>query len=424
MNILLIGSGGREHAIARKLSESSSVDELYSYPGNPGIWQYAPKADIKLEYPLVIDFCKSKKIDLVVVGPEQPLAEGITDILNEAGIKVFGPSKKAASIESSKGFAKEFMFRHNIPTAKYKIFDNENIKDAEKYLNGCNYPVVIKADGLAAGKGVIIANELHEAIDTLRSMFGGIFSDAGKKVVIEEFLKGEESSILAICDGKDFITLPSSQDHKRALDGDKGKNTGGMGAYSPAPIVNENILKKVEDKILKPAIEGMQSEGFPFIGCLYAGLMIDNGEPSVVEFNARFGDPETQAVLSLFEGDLAKLLYSAAIGKIDKSAMKETSGKFACCVILASEGYPDSYEKGYAITGIDEAEKSGAIVYHSGTKTSTGKILSDGGRVLGVTGISNSLKGAIDNAYNAVGKINFANKFYRKDIGNKALKIT
>ncbi len=422
MNILLIGGGGREHAIARALRLSPSSDNLYSYPGNPGIWQFAPKAEIqKFDFNFIIDFCKSNNINLVVVGPEKPLADGITDILIENGIKVFGPSKQAARLESSKGFAKDFMARHNIPTAKYKIFSEEDKKSADEYLNTCKFPLVLKADGLAAGKGVIIAQEIQSAQQTLDSMFDGLFSDAGKTVVIEEFLLGVEASILAICDGKDYITLPSSQDHKRAMDDDLGKNTGGMGAYSPAPIVTESVMNKVHEKILRPAIEGMRAEGFPFTGCLYAGLMIHDEEPKVVEFNVRFGDPETQSVLSIFEGDFAKLLYSAACGKIDTSAIKNSSNKHACCVILASEGYPDEYEKGFEITGIEEVEKTGAIVYHSGTRLNEGKLLSDGGRVLGVTGVSTTLKTALEQAYNAVRKINFSNMYFRKDIGKKAL---
>ena len=422
MNILLIGSGGREHAIARSLSLSHSLNKLYSFPGNPGIWQFAQKADIhKFDFNLIIDFCKSNTIDLVVVGPEKPLADGISDILTENGIKVFGPSKQASRLESSKVFAKEFMARHNIPTAKYKVFSTEDYAVAYEYLQSCKFPVVLKADGLAAGKGVIIADNYQSAKETLDSMFSGLFDEAGKTVVIEEFLVGEEASILAICDGKNFITLPSSQDHKRALDNDLGKNTGGMGAYSPAPIVTERVMNKVHEKILKPAIEGMEAEGFPFVGCLYAGLMIQNEEPKVVEFNVRFGDPETQAVLSIFDGDFPKLLFSAACGNLDKSAMKDSSDKYSCCVILASGGYPDEYKKGFEITGIEEAEKIGAIVYHSGTKLNDGKLLSEGGRVLGVTGVSTSMETAIKLAYDSVKKINFSNIFYRKDIGKKAL---
>ncbi|OGU38686.1 MAG: phosphoribosylamine--glycine ligase [Ignavibacteria bacterium GWB2_35_12] len=422
MNILLLGSGGREHAIARALSFSHSLDKLYCYPGNPGIYDIAEKTDIeKLDFQEITEFCLSHNITLVVVGPEKPLADGISNILTQNGIKVFGPTKQAARLESSKGFAKEFMARHNIPTAKYKIFSAKDEKSAYEYLKNCKFPVVLKADGLAAGKGVIIANDFQSARVSLDSMFKGMFAEAGKTVVIEEFLQGREASILAICDGKDYITLPSSQDHKRALDGDLGKNTGGMGAYSPAPIVTESVMDKVNEKILKPAIEGLRVEGFPFVGCLYAGLMIDNDEPEVVEFNVRFGDPETQAVLSLFEGDLAKLLYSAACGSLDKSAIKEMKGKHACCVIIASEGYPDEYKKGFEITGIEDAEKTGAIVYQSGTKLQEEKLLGDGGRVLGVTCVSTTLKTAIEQAYDAIKKINFSNMFYRKDIGKKAL---
>ncbi|MBI5325996.1 MAG: phosphoribosylamine--glycine ligase [Ignavibacteriae bacterium] len=422
MNILLIGSGGREHAIAKKLSESQSTDKLYCYPGNPGIMEIGHKTDIaKMDFQQILNFCNSNSIELVVVGPEKPLAEGISDVLTCNGIKVFGPSKEASRLESSKGFAKDFMLKYNIPTANYKIFNSNDKTNAIDYLEKCNYPIVLKADGLAAGKGVIIADNIENANQAISQMFEGIFDNAGKTVVIEEFLEGEEASILAISDGNDFITLPSSQDHKRALDGDKGKNTGGMGAYSPAPVVTSTVMNKVNERILKPALDGMKREGSIFIGCLYAGLMINKGEPKVVEFNVRFGDPETQAVLSLFEGDFAGLLYSAANGNIDKSKMIDTSDKHSCCVILASKGYPDNYKKGFEIKGIDKAIKSGAIVFHSGTKRTDNILISDGGRVLGVTCVNDTLKKAVEQTYNAVSEIYFTNMYYRKDIGYKAL---
>jgi phosphoribosylamine--glycine ligase len=421
MNILLIGNGGREHAIARTIHLSTSTSKLYAYPGNPGIFTFAELTNLtSLDSQPLINYCLSRGIDLVVIGPEQPLADGISDILRQEGINVFGPSQKAARLESSKSIAKEFMLRHKIPTARFGKFSSENKDEAHSFIDASSLTIVLKADGLAAGKGVIIADNIRDAHDTVDSMFGGLFKEAGETIVIEEFLYGQEASILAVSDGKEFVTLASSQDHKRALDGDLGKNTGGMGAYAPAPLVTDDVLNQVKEKILKPAIEGMSAEGTPFVGCLYAGLMINRGEPKVVEFNVRFGDPETQAVLSVFDGDFAGLLYSAAIGNLDKSCIKNIADGFACCVILASQGYPDSYEKGFEISGIEEAEKSGAIVYHSGTKLNDGKLISNGGRVLGVTGNGSTLQLAISNAYEAVSKIRFENMNYRRDIGKKA----
>jgi len=423
MNILLIGSGGREHAIALALSKSKSLDVLYATPGNPGIASLSKiiKLDIN-SHNKVIEFCKNNSIDLVIIGPEQPLAEGISDSLNEAGIKVFGPSKNAARLESSKGFAKDFMKKYSIPTANYQVFNKNERDKAIEYIKSQNkFPVVIKADGLAAGKGVIIADNTDVAVETVNEMFEGKFGDSGFSIVVEEFLQGEEASVLAVSDGKNYVTLASSQDHKRIYDNDEGPNTGGMGAYSPAPIVSETVLQRTKEKILSPVIDNMAKEGSPFVGCLYAGLMIENEEPKVVEFNVRFGDPETQAVLSGFRGDFAKLLYSAADNNLDLDSIDTVSDKYYCCVILASEGYPGYYEKGKVITGIEEAGKSGAIVYHAGTKIEDGKLLTSGGRVLGVTGRGDTLKEAISNSYSAVKLINFDNMFYRTDIGKKGL---
>ena len=423
MNILLIGSGGREHALALALKKSPSAGKLYCTPGNPGIFELAEKAELdSSDFAQVAAFCKENSIELVVVGPEQPLADGITDYLENEGINVFGPGRIPAQLEASKGFAKEFMMKYDIPTAAYKVFDATESEQAHNYLGSASYPLVLKADGLAAGKGVIIVDNEDDAIKNIDEMFAGLFKEAGKKVVVEEFLQGEEASILAVTDGKDFVTLASSQDHKRAQDGDKGKNTGGMGAYAPAPIVDDAVLQKVKDRIIRPAIDGMAKEGTPFAGCLYAGLMINNGEPFVVEFNVRFGDPETQAVLSVLDADFAALLHSAAIKKLDAGFIKNIAKETACCVIMASDGYPDSYEKGYNISGIDEAEKGQAIVYHAGTAMKDGKLINTGGRVLSVCGLGDDLKAAIDNAYEAVNKIHFDNAFFRKDIGLKGLK--
>ncbi len=423
MHILLIGSGGREHALAKAIKESPGTGALYCTPGNPGIFQLAEKARLNPDdFQAVKEFCKNYQIGMVVVGPEQPLADGIADYLAGNGIAVFGPSQKAARLESSKGFAKEFMRKYSIPTAEYMTFPDADIKLAHDYLDSRELPVVIKADGLAAGKGVIIAETAEAAHEALDDMFGGKFGEAGNTVVIEDFMQGEEASILAISDGTDFVTLASSQDHKRAFDGDEGPNTGGMGAYAPAPVVTGDIIKEVHSEVIKPAIDGMANEGSPFIGCLYAGLMIKDGGVKVVEFNVRFGDPETQAVLAVFRGDFAGLLYSAAIGKLDKSKVVSKSEGSACAVVLASSGYPGSYGKGHKITGIEDAEEGGAIVYQAGTGIGDNGIVTAGGRVLAVTGVGRSLKQSIDNAYAAVDKISFNNKYFRKDIGSKGLK--
>lgn len=424
LNILLIGSGGREHALAIALKKSKSCSELYANPGNPGILEISKFADVNIsDHDSISSFCKEKNLDLVVIGPEQPLADGLTNHLTKNGIKVFGPSSEAAMLESSKGFAKKFMKEHNIPTASYECFEKANESKAHDYINTQKMPLVIKADGLAAGKGVVIAESYIDAHSTLDEMFDGRFGDASVSLVIEEFMDGEEASVFAVCDGEDFVTLAPSQDHKRAYDGDNGPNTGGMGAYAPAQIVTEDILSKVNSQIIEPVLKGMKEKGTPFIGCLYCGLMIKDNTVKVVEFNVRFGDPETQSVLSIFEGDLAKLFWSCADGNIDKSSVISVSNGFSCNVVLASQGYPDSYEKGFVITGLDEAEKEGAIVYHAGTKTDDGMIATNGGRVLGVTGVSEvDIESAVISAYDGVNQIQFENKFYRKDIAFRAMK--
>ena len=423
MNILVIGNGGREHALVHALSRSKSCEKLYCAPGNPGIFNVSEKADIDINnFQEIVEFCKSNNIDLVVPGPEQPLADGIADYLDQENIPVFGPSKNAALLESSKAYAKEFMEKHNIPTAAYKIFSIEEADKAYDYLDGQLYPIVLKSDGLAGGKGVIIVDNKEVAHDALSELFKGKFGSASKTVVIEEFMQGEEGSVLAVCDGVNYVILAPSQDHKKVLEGEKGKNTGGMGAYAPAPVLNDDLLKKVEKDIIEPTLKGLDREGFPFKGCLYAGVMIHDNKPKVVEYNVRFGDPETQSVLSIFEGDFAELLYSAAKGKINKNAVVNVASGFACNVVLASAGYPDDYEKGFEIFGLDEAEKAGAFVYHAGTKMHDNKIITSGGRVLAVNAKGSTLKEAVYNAYKAVEKIDFKNKYYRKDIGFKGLE--
>ncbi len=422
MNILVIGSGGREHAIVTALARSESANKIFATPGNPGIFQIAEKANIDVNnYKQIIGFCKSTAIDLVVIGPEQPLADGLSDELRANGINVFGPSKSAAQLESSKAFAKEFMSRHDIPTANFKQFHKSNVDEAHTFIEILETPIVLKADGLAAGKGVIIAETRAEGHDAIDEMFDGLFSSAGETVVIEEFLYGQEASIFAICDGENFVVLPSAQDHKRAYNDDKGPNTGGMGAYSPAPIVNEIVLDRVIEQIIKPTLAGMNAENNPFNGCLFVGLMIHNDEPNVIEFNVRFGDPETEAVLTLLDGDFAELLHSAAIGKINQDAIQIKKDLHACCVVLASNGYPGSFEKGFEIKGIEYATSEGAFVFQAGTKLTEGKIVSNGGRVIAVTGQGDSLKSAIDNAYKYADLIKFENKYNRTDIGIKGL---
>lgn len=421
MNILLIGSGGREHALAMALARSSN-NSIFAAPGNPGIANVAEIVQLDIDdFDCVAEFCNQHSIDLVVVGPEKPLSDGLADFLRAMAINVFGPSQNAARLESSKDFAKNFMYKHSIPTARFKAFHKDELNLAIDYILTQALPIVIKADGLAAGKGVVIAYSHQDAIISLQSMFSGEFGVAGERIVIEEFMDGEEATIFAVCDGNDFITLASAQDHKRIFDGDKGKNTGGMGAYSPAPIVTDQILKKVKDEIIIPTLNGMLAEGTPYIGCLYVGLMIKGDDVRVVEFNCRFGDPETQPVLQVFKGDFARLLYSASIGSIDKSAVISTNDNTACCVVLVSEGYPDKYQSGFTIRGLNNIPQD-TIVYHAGTKLEDNVVKSAGGRVLGVSSTGKDLKEAIFNAYSAVGRISFENMFFRKDIGMKGLK--
>ncbi|MDO8549962.1 MAG: phosphoribosylamine--glycine ligase [Ignavibacteria bacterium] len=423
MRVLLIGSGGREHALALKISKSSLLDKLFIMPGNPGTKQVGENIKINLSYSdKILQFCKDEKIDLVVIGPEQPLVDGLGDYLRSAGFKVFGPSQKAAQIEAHKSFAKHLMKKYNIPTADFIEFNSDEYENAVSYLKKSKYPLVIKADGLAAGKGVLICNNYDEAEKSLKEMFmDKVFGTSGEKIVIEEFMEGEEASILAITDGTDFTCLPSSQDHKRIGDNDTGKNTGGMGAYSPAPVVTNDLLSQIENKIIKPTLAGMKNEGYPFSGCLYAGVMITKEEPKVVEFNCRFGDPETQVVLPLLKGDFLKLLYSSANGKLDKNAVHYSEGS-AVCVVAASKGYPDLYQKGFEITGLDLNDKK-IIIYQAGTDEADEKIITNGGRVLGVTAVlnKNNLKEAREKAYEAIKEIHFEGMYYRKDIAVKAL---
>ncbi len=431
MNILLIGSGGREHALARKCADSPDT-RIYAAPGNPGILQFAHAAHLgekvlnASHHAEVVEFCEIAAIDLVIIGPEAPLASGLADDLRARNIAVFGPSRLAAQLESSKKFAKDFMQKHGIPTAQYRSFSVQQHAEAREYVANHPLPVVIKADGLAAGKGVSVATSHREALTALDAMFDGKFGAAGHSIVVEEFMQGEEASLFAISDGERFLTLASAQDHKRIGDGDTGENTGGMGAYAPAPLVTPEILHRTEERVIAPVLAAMKQEGMPFVGCLYAGLMIDaEGNPRVVEFNARFGDPETQVICSVLDGDLTKLLHSAALGNLDPSAVRNVASGVACCVVLAAGGYPGEVRKGDEITGIAEAEATGAFVFHAGTalheEHGNKKLTTNGGRVLGVTARGENLQEAIKASYEAVSKIHFRGKTYRTDIGQKGL---
>jgi phosphoribosylamine--glycine ligase len=424
MKILVIGSGGREHAIVWKLKQSPKVTEIFCAPGNAGIDSIAIHVDIKADdIHSLLKYAVETGIEFTVVGPEVPLAFGIVDLFKENGLKIFGPSASAARLENSKIFAKDFMKRHNIPTADFEVFSSKDHEKASEYLKQSAYPLVIKADGLAAGKGVVIADNEIVAVSTLNDFFGNrLFGSAGENIVIEEFLTGSEASIFAICDGENYVLLPSSQDYKKIGDGETGKNTGGMGSYAPASkIVTPEILEKVKKKIIEPVLNKMKSEGNEFKGCLYCGIMIDkNKEPYVIEFNTRFGDPETQAVLPLVKSDFLELLLASADGRISEYKIENTN-EHCASIVLASQGYPDKYETGKEITGLDIISDD-CIVFHAGTKAENGKILSAGGRVLNVTGRSSKdLKSAINIAYRNAEIINFENKFYRKDIGQKGL---
>ena len=424
MRVLLIGSGGREHALAMKIAESKKLKSLYILPGNPGTAMIGENIDHDItDHSTIATFCVENKIDLVVIGPEQPLVDGLANVLRENNIKVFGPDKEAAEIEAHKSFAKSIMKTAGVPTSTYIQFSSKMFNTAKEYLKSKKYPCVVKADGLAAGKGVFVCSDSKEAEDALRSIFiDKIFGESGKKVLIEEFLEGEEASVLAVTDGEDFICLPASQDHKRIGENDTGKNTGGMGAYAPAPIITDLLMEEIKSSIIQPTLKALSDTNKKFIGCLYVGLMLTKEGPKVVEFNCRFGDPEAQAVLPLLKGDFLELLYSAAKGKLNMQAI-EYSGGSAVCVVAASLGYPDEYEKGFEITGLDNLPEK-IIVFHAGTKEENGKIVTNGGRVLGVTAVNpkNELFSTKDMVYKAVSKINFGNMYYRNDIGNKGLR--
>jgi len=421
MRILVIGSGGREHAIVWKLSRSKNVEKIFCAPGNGGTKEIAESADIKADdISGLLDFAKNNRIDLTVVGPEAPLVKGIADVFNENNLTVFGPSKNAAMLEGSKAFSKNMMKRFGLPTADFRVFDNPDA--AKKYLKETGIPVVIKADGLAAGKGVIIPKTIEEgekAIDSI--MVERVFGESGNKIILEECLEGEEASLLVFTDGETIVPLESAQDHKRIFDNDKGPNTGGMGAYSPAPVVTKKLLDDAMKNIFRPVIDGLKKEGNVYKGVLYAGLMITKNGPMVLEFNVRFGDPETQAILPRLKTDLSDIMMACADGTLDKIDVKWE--KYSCVsVVCASEGYPDEYEKNIEIYGLEDVkDMKDVIVFHSGTKSENGKILTNGGRVLGVTSLGKDIRSAKLNAYKAVELIKFRGMQYRKDIGDKAI---
>jgi len=421
MKVLIIGGGGREHALAWKISQSPKVTKIYAAPGNAGIARIAECAPIKVEdIACLLAFAKSKAVDLTIVGPEGPLSQGIVDQFEKAGLRIFGPSGKAAEIEGSKRFSKDLMKKYHIPTAEYGVFTDKS--KAEAYVREKGAPIVVKADGLAAGKGVVVAETVEEALKALDLIMSQkAFGSAGDRVVIEECLRGEEASFMAFADGKTVVPMASSQDHKRVFDGDKGPNTGGMGAYSPAPIVTTQLERKVMDTIMIPTVQAMEKERRFFKGILYAGLMIHNGEAKVLEFNARFGDPETQPIMARLDTDLIDIIEAILDGNLSKIDIK-WKPESAVCVVMASGGYPGEYVKGREIKGLDQAAlKKNVTVFHSGTSLKEGKIVTDGGRVLGVTGIGLSVADAIKNAYTGVREISFEGAHYRKDIGARAL---
>lgn len=421
MNILIIGSGGREHALAWKISQSEKVKKIYAAPGNGGMVPTCERVDIKADdLDGLLAFAKENSVDLTIVGPEAPLAEGIVDKFEKEGLKIFGPSKAASEIESSKAFAKEFMKKNKIPTADFVIFDD--MEKAKAYVEGMDDPLVIKADGLAAGKGVIPCRNKEAALKALDTIMGEkTFGDAGDKVIIEEYMDGEEASMLVLTDGKNFLSMPSSQDHKRAKDNDEGPNTGGMGAYSPAPVVTDEMEQKIIETIIKPTIEGMEKDKKPYRGVLYVGLMIRRGEPYVIEYNCRFGDPELQAVLPRLETDLLDAIEACIDGTLDKVEWS-WDPKMCICVVLASNGYPGEYETGKVIRGLEDIEGlSDVLVFHAGTDMVEDNLVSSGGRVMNIVGMGYTVEETLSKVYEGVTIVDFDNKFFRTDIAHRAL---
>lgn len=421
MKVLLIGSGGREHALAWKLAASPLLEKLYCAPGNPGIATVAELVDISADdHKALIAFAKDKKIDLVVVGPEAPLVAGLSDEMRTEGIRVFGPSKAAAQLEGSKGFTKDLCARFDIPTGAYGRFNNA--PKAKAYIRQQGAPIVVKADGLAAGKGVVVAMTLDEALDAVDACFEGAFGSAGAEVVVEEFLDGEEASFFCICDGKTALPLGSAQDHKRVGDGDTGPNTGGMGAYAPAPVMTQEIVERTMRELIEPTMRGMAEIGAPFSGILFLGLMIGKDGPKLIEYNTRFGDPECQVLMMRLNSDLLALINAAVDGKLDEVSLG-WKDQPALTVVMAAEGYPSNVKKGSVIRDLDKLEGiDGVKVFHAGTAQKDGNIIANGGRVLNVTAIAGTVAEAQARAYEAVKRIDWPEGFYRSDIGWRAVE--
>jgi phosphoribosylamine--glycine ligase len=422
MNVLIIGSGGREHAITWKVAQSPKADKVFVLPGNPGTAQIAENVEgISVDnHVAIIEFCKTNQIDLVIVGPEAPLANGIVDSLTNAGIRCFGPNKNAAEIEASKVFAKDFMARHKIPTARYAVFSD--FEEAVDYLYKVDYPIVIKASGLAAGKGVILPETDEEAKSTLEDILvKKTFGEAGAEVVIEERMSGQEVSLMAFSDGTTVVPMIGAQDHKRLLDGDEGPNTGGMGAYAPTPIFTVELLREAIEKVFQPAVDGLRNEGRTFVGVLYAGLMLMKDCIRVLEFNCRFGDPETQVVLPLLETDLVEIAEACVDGCLNEVSIQWKNGA-AVCVVLASRGYPENPEKGQVVSF---GELPGDLIcFHAGTQQSDNNVITSGGRVFGLTAWAGDIERAVEKAYSNIDKVSFDGMQYRKDIAHRALEIS
>ena len=422
MNLLILGSGGREHALAWKLAQSPHVKTLYAIPGNPGIARHAHCVPGELtDFNMLVRFAQDREIDLTVVGPEAPLAAGLVDRFMREGRRIFGPTAAAAQIEASKAFAKELMQKYDIPTARYAAFTES--KDAIEYIREHGAPIVVKADGLAAGKGVTVAQSVDDAIAAVEdAMEEGVFGPAGERVIIEECLDGEEASVFALSDGKNILPLAACQDHKAALDNDEGPNTGGMGAYSPAPIVSDEQFEEIRVRVLQPMVDAMADEGHPYVGVLYAGVMMTSEGFKVIEFNCRFGDPETQVLLPRMKSDLLPILDACCDGTLHQHSV--TWDPRACVtVVMASKGYPGDYQKGKIIEGLDAfKDRDDVLIFHAGTARREGKLLSAGGRVLNITALGDDIPDAIDRAYKAVGQISFEGAHYRTDIGRKAVQ--
>ena len=422
MKVLVVGGGGREHALVWKIAQSPRISKIYCAPGNAGISKQSTIVPIKAnDLNGLVQFALKEKIDLTVIGPEEPLTKGIVDLFESKGLSVFGPSEKAAQIEGSKAFAKEMMRKYRIPTSSYQIFKDR--QKAVAYLKGQKLPIVVKADGLAAGKGVMVCKTLEEAIRAVdQIMVEKAFGEAGSQVVIEECLVGEEASYLAFTDGKAILSMVSCQDHKAIFDGDQGPNTGGMGAYTPAPVVTGLIREKIMQEVLNPIVRGMAEEGIPYKGVLYAGIMVCDGVPKVLEFNARFGDPETQPIVMRMKGDIVPILEACIRGNLSQCQI-EWDSRASVCVVMASKGYPGNYDKGKVIEGLEEVGRmKDVFVFHAATASEGGRIVTSGGRVLGVTGLGEDIPKAIETTYQAVKKIAWDGVHYRTDIGGKALQ--